>query len=510
MFTFIVIVILALFLFFYVAIPIIFPKQADKLPSNNDPITTELKEEQEALFRAILELEVRKDLPTEKRDALKTRYEAKAAKVLRALDERQAQSQGIPITPKIKQRSFPYAVLGLLVVMITSATIMGGYVLPRLGLDTTVTAFSEEEIEAGLELKRLQKAVSNDPSIENQLALAETHWAISRDFQNEQQFQDAVKIYEGLVNQYEDLPAIAYFRLGLAQLQSEPDKAIENFDITRKLKPSDPEVLSTLGEIYLSLGILENTIELWQSYLDTSEGAEDETTKERLAIVRGLVSKNKIIQDNPNENNLMDIANDFWDLEQRYLAEYFYARVVKEYNSENILALSRLGQAMFIGGDAENAIVLLARARDQEKKQNSPNLITLLFLGNAHFSLENYAEAITVWEEYIEIAGGEESAGRVPSLIVQARARLEGNQEESLVNNGKRLYQANCVACHGISGGGGGSGPRLQSNRRLTNEVRVTAIITNGKGFMPAFGSILSKEEVTSIAKFVAEEIALK
>ncbi len=506
MFTFIVVAVLALFLFFYVAIPLIFPKQADKLPSNNDPITTELKEEKEALFRAILELESRKDLPTERRDALKMRYEAKAAKVLQALDERQTQPQEAPTTPKTKQRSFPYAILGLLVVMITSATIMGGYVLPRLGLDTTVTAFSEEEIEAGLELKKLQRAVSNDPSIENQLALAEAHWAISRDFQNEQQFQDAIKIYESLVGQHENLPAIVYFRLGLTQLQDKPDKALANFDKARKLKPSNPEILSTLGEIYLSLGNLENTVELWQSYLDTSEGAKDEATKERLATVKSLVSKNEIVQENPNENNLMDIANDFWDLEQRYLAEYFYARVIKEYNSENILALSRLGQAMFTSGDAENAIVLLARAREQEKKQTSPNLKTLLFLGNAYFSLENYADAITVWEEYIEIAGGEESAGRVPSLIVQARARLEGNQKEPLVNNGQRLYQANCAACHGISGGGG-SAPRLQGNRRLANEARVTAIITNGKGFMPAFGSILSTEEVNSIAKFVIEEI---
>ena len=70
------------------------PDQADPLPNLRDPITQDLEEERDALFRAIQELDARADLPEQRRAELHTRYEAKAAKVLRALDERQAELRG--------------------------------------------------------------------------------------------------------------------------------------------------------------------------------------------------------------------------------------------------------------------------------------------------------------------------------------------------------------------------------------------------------------------------------
>ncbi len=557
MLTFIVVAILAVLLFLYVSIPLIFPKQADPLPKETDPVATELEEEREALFRAILELETREDLPVERRDSLRARYEAKAAQVLRALDERQADIKGAkPYTPK-KRHTFPYVALGLLAFVLISAVVMGGYVLPRIGSGASVTTAFDEQLEAGRRLRKLQQAVNKDPSLESKLALAEAQWEIGFRFEDDEQVSAAIDTYENLVKEYSELPATAYFRLGLSQFQSEPDKALTNFNKARQLNPDDPEMLITLAEIYFNLGNLENAIELWRSYIATPEGADDETTKERLAMVRGLASKYEAIEENPNEANLMEFADTFWHLEQRQLAQYAYLRILRDYNPNNTLALSRVGQVMFIRGSTEEAITLLRRARELEKRQstqgldkslflenaylslqshqatlissqtkeaiislakgydtgaNVRNLNTLLFLGNAYFSLQNYSEAIAVWEEYIELAGGEDSAGRVPSLIVQARARLTGNSEgregEEFTSVGQRLYQANCIACHGAQGEGG-SAISLRGNTRLT-EARVTRTIRDGKGLMPAFDVILSLKEIEQIAKFVSEEIALK
>ena len=510
MFTLIVIAVLAVFLFFYVAIPLIFPKQADPLPEEIDPIAAELEEEREALFRAILELEERKDLPVERRDALKARYESKAAQVLRALDERKTKLKGLKVPTAKKQRTFPYAALALLTLMLISAVVMGGYVLPRVGSEASVTTAFTEQLEAGHRLRKLQQAASKNPNLENQLALAEAQWEIGFRFEDDEQVIAAINIYENLASEYSELPATAYFRLGLSQLQNDPDKALANFDKARKLNPNDPEMLVDLAEIYFSFGILEGAIELWQSYLTTPEGADDDAIKERLAIVKSLATKYQAVREDPSEANLMALADTLWSLEQRQLAQSAYLTVIKDHNSGNTLALSRAGQAMFIGGDPKEAVVLLSRAKDLEREQGKQDLSTLLFLGNAYFSLQNYAEAIATWEEYVELAGDEDSAGRVPSLIVQARARLTGNSEEEgeeFASEGQRLYQANCIACHGARGEG--SSAISLRNQKLT-EARVARIVRDGKGLMPAFEVLLSSEEITAIAKFVAEEIALR
>ncbi len=507
MLTLIVIATLAVLLFFYVAIPLIFPKQVDPLPKETDPIATELEEEREALFRAILELEAREDLSVERREVLRGRYEAKAAQVLRALDERQAEIKGFKMPPIKKQRNFPYAALSLLALVLISAVVMGGYVLPRIGSGASVTTAFNDQLEAGRRLRKLQQAASKNPSLENQLALAEAQWEIGFDFEDDEQVNAAIDTYKSLASEYSNLPATAYFRLGLSQFQNEPDKALINFDKVLELNPNDPEMLFVLAEIYFNFGNLENAVELWQTYLATPEGADDEATKERLARVSRLASKYQIATENPNENSLMELADAFWNLEQRQLAQNFYLRVIRDYNLDNAVALSRAGQAMFISGDTEQSVILLARARVVEKEQSAQDLNTLLFLGNAYFSLQNYAEAINIWEEYIELAGGEDSAGRVPSLVTQARARLANNTEEGeeFTNLGQRLYQANCTACHGANGEGG-SALNLKGNQRLT-QARVKRIIRDGKGLMPAFEVLFSSEELEELAKFVSEEI---
>jgi len=200
-FTIIIIAVLALLLFFFIAIPLIFPKQADKLPDYRDPLKTDLEEERDALLRAIKELDSRDDLHEEKRQSLAQRYQAKAAKVLTALEVRNAELAGQPqsasITPSVG-RSLPYGLLGLLALMVVSGAVMGGYVLPRIGNDGTVTTSFDGQLRAGEELKKLEKAVADEPSLQSRLALADGYWQVANEFQDDARFFEAANIYEQL------------------------------------------------------------------------------------------------------------------------------------------------------------------------------------------------------------------------------------------------------------------------------------------------------------------------
>src|SRR5690625_7169107 len=88
MLTTIILIAMALLLFGFVALPLINPGSADPLPPEGDPVGFDLEEEKDALLRAIRELDARQDLSPERREQLRSRYEAKAAQVLKAIDAR--------------------------------------------------------------------------------------------------------------------------------------------------------------------------------------------------------------------------------------------------------------------------------------------------------------------------------------------------------------------------------------------------------------------------------------
>ena len=107
----VIIILLALVLLSYSVVPLLFPKQADRLPSDKDPLLQDLEEERDALFRAIRELEARGDLAASRREQLQTRYEAKAAKVLKSLDDRQQELRGKRKEEGGRRKGIPYPFL---------------------------------------------------------------------------------------------------------------------------------------------------------------------------------------------------------------------------------------------------------------------------------------------------------------------------------------------------------------------------------------------------------------
>ncbi len=535
-FTIIIIAILAFLLFFFIAIPLLFPKQADKLPDYRDPLKTDLEEERDALLRAIKELDGRDDLKEERRRTLEQRYQAKAAKVLTALETRNAELAGQPSlvsNQATTNRSLPYGLLALLALMVTSGAVMGGYVLPRIGNDGTVTTAFADQLQAGEELKKLEDAVTDNPSLQSRLALADGYWQVANEFQDDARFFDAANIYDQLITEKLnapaldvptlDVPAIAYFRLGLTQFGTDRALGLSNVEKAYELDPTDEEIMFFLAEAYVGIGRLADAEPIYKAYLETESGqANEEGVQERIRFVQQLAPKLQAVRESPSEVTLMDLGDSFWDLEQRADAELAYGQVLMEYNRENSRALSRIGQKAFFDGNTEQAIGLLSAARNLEIDQGQQNLQTLLFLGNAYFSVNLFEPAISTWENYVEVAGGEAQAGRVPSLIANAQARLAGETPEPIVgtsipgssNNttnqtvtisGEELYAQNCASCHG-NAGQGGVGPTLVGNSISADKQRVIQIITNGKGLMPAYEFTLSEEQIEAIADYVVEQ----
>ena len=404
--TLIFIGLLALLLFAYLAIPLLVASQSDMLPDLRDPVTQDLEEERDALLRAIRELDARDDLPLVRRDALRARYEAKAARVLRALDERQEQESA----PRVHQgrRGLPFVALSVLLVGLGGAAFLANNAAPEV----TTTDGTTPSID-GRQLARLEQAVNRDPSEDNLLALADGYWRV-------QNGEKAQTVYERVLSDLDPIPAIAYKRLGMMQIQLDVGQALRHLELARNADPQDLEVLYFLGEIYYANQDMAASVEAWESYLAAPGGAGDADVEGRLSLARTYAPLLAAVERNPSEASLLSLAESYWANQERGRAVDLYFQLLSEKNANNATALSRVGQQLFFGGRYEDAIAVLNRARVVAPE----NLQTLLFLGNAHFTLGRYRKAIEVWRSYVRVAGGPQQAGRVPSLIADAQERV--------------------------------------------------------------------------------------
>ena len=67
--------------------------------------------------------------------------------------------------------------------------------------------------------------------------------------------------------------------------------------------------------------------------------------------------------------------------------------------------------------------------------------------------------------------------------------------------SGAAVYQQRCVLCHGADGRMGSNGAKVLPESTLTLEERIE-IVTQGKGIMPAFREMISREEIEAVAEF--------
>jgi tetratricopeptide (TPR) repeat protein/cytochrome c5 len=483
----IIIILLALVLLSYAVVPLLFPRQADRLPSYKDPLLQDLEEERDALFRAIRELESRGDLSSERRDQLQTRYEAKAANVLKQLDERLNQTRVQTVTTKPSSQRIPYVLIGFLGIMTAMALTLSNYVLPRVG-NASVTA-SAEDVELGKQLKTLQEAANKNPSRENLLALGDMYWQLN-------DAENAKTIYSQIV-QDDAAPALAFQRIGFLSLQDNLEQGQSYLEKALALEPNNLDTLYTLAEVYFARDQVGEAVKTLETFLSTPEGKDDAQVTERIKVFKQVADAAQAAQDNPSEETLNALADAYWQVDERERAADVYIKILSNYNPHNANALSRIGQVLFMSGRTEDAIGLLEEAKDIDNK----NLDTLLFLGNAYFSQERFQDAITTWESYITVAGGPEKAGRIPSLIESAKARLAG------IESGDQLFAANCATCHGVTGQGV-TGATLKGNARALDSANVQNVIQYGRGTMPGFAATLSPEQIAMLVKYVVEVVA--
>jgi len=99
--------------------------------------------------------------------------------------------------------------------------------------------------------------------------------------------------------------------------------------------------------------------------------------------------------------------------------------------------------------------------------------------------------------------------GRVEVEPGKAQDSLEGasiaslapsfqNRPSGRVEQGHAVYQQNCLPCHG-GRATGGVGPKLAKNPILMDEQRFWSTVLQGRGAMPGWGTMLTKQEIADV-----------
>jgi mono/diheme cytochrome c family protein len=74
---------------------------------------------------------------------------------------------------------------------------------------------------------------------------------------------------------------------------------------------------------------------------------------------------------------------------------------------------------------------------------------------------------------------------------------------------GKKIYDKNCATCHGPVGQGG-IGPKIGGGRvveRYPNAVDQTLVVRNGRNAMPAWGNILTGDQIADVVQYEREQL---
>lgn len=79
--------------------------------------------------------------------------------------------------------------------------------------------------------------------------------------------------------------------------------------------------------------------------------------------------------------------------------------------------------------------------------------------------------------------------------------------DDPVLQQGRDVYVARCVNCHGPTGGGG-LGAKLADGEVVKNYPDVADqidVVTNGKGTMAAFKDTLTEEEIDAVVRYTRE-----
>lgn len=523
--TIVLVALLALVALAYVVVPLLVPGQADPLPDDRDPVSQDLAEERDALFRAITELDDREDLSAARREELRARYEAKAAHVLEALDARRAELAGNALAEERRRRRIPYGVVALVALVAVAAAVLPTTVLPRVGPNANATS---TDAAAAKQILQLQRAADRDPTSHNLLALGDAYW-------NAQEPDKAIAAYQKVVATATPVPAEAYKRLAAAYLQTDLSKAYGYLKKALAAAPNDAETLNAMGQVAFAQGDLSEARSAFQRYLATPGKSGDSQVQRLIQEIDAVAPLVARVKQEPNEANLMALGDAYWQHGDQERAASVYIKVLTGPDVRNVVALSRTGQVVFARGRSADAITMLTHAAEAAGGLDKLDQASLLALGSAYFSQQQYQHAIDAWNVYVANAGGAGKAGRVPGLIATAKARQAGNgaqatsgrdaaggsggaqgatnaagtagPTQATTGDGRQLFLANCASCHG-AGGRGGSGPALAGSGRAANAANVRDAIRYGRGMMPGFQARLSGQQIAALVDYVTTVLA--
>ncbi len=501
--------------------PLLDARQLDELPDERDPDLLDLEEERDALLNALRELDIRTDLAHERREELRARYERKAAVVLRALEARQAELAGREPTVKRSTGRIPWGAVTLVSGAVLIAGTLGGFVLPRVGLDSTVVTAFEEDLAASEALRDLLREAERNPSGEVYAQIGDIHW-------NAEDGGSAMEAYGTAVNEYEDAPARAYQRLALLTFEDDPGRARVLLEQARLREPNNPATLGTLGEIYLSNVEVLAALDAYEDLATVIDPAVDPELRGRLTLLRDLAPFARSLEADPNADDLGAVASRLWDAELLGPAGQAYFRLLSEFDANDPVALARVGELLFLNERLDDAVAFLERSLQQAEARGvtAPQNASL-FLGNARFSVGDYEGAITAWQAHLD-GGGD--TGRVPEFIDAARGVMAGEltpsevalsfsqpaasggppgvaSEAQVVSQGEQIYQARCASCHGPNGGGG-AGNVLAGNPSVARAAYVENIIRYGRGTMPGYQALLDDDEIAALTSWVVDTFA--
>lgn len=110
----------------------------------------------------------------------------------------------------------------------------------------------------------------------------------------------------------------------------------------------------------------------------------------------------------------------------------------------------------------------------------------------------------------VACGGGEKkSETPVKKAAVAAKTETPKAKEETAAKpagnrKGALIFKQYCVACHGADGKLGLSGAKDLSISTISMEERIDQV-TNGKGFMTPFKSILSEDQIIAVTDYLDE-----
>ena len=507
MITFLVVAVLALLAFAYVALPLIAPRHADPLPDATDPVLAGLRDEKAALLRAITELDERTDLQPERREQLRARYEAKAAAALRALDERAAElgarERGAkPAARAQARRRTPVAAVSLLAVAVAAAAFLPAYVLPRVGQDANVTT---TDMEAARQISDLRRAANSEPTTENLLALGDAYASVQETQQARDAYLRAVEAEgDGKLPVFQRLAVLALATDdGLAEAQSWLERAAQ-------VAPDDLQTQFLLSEVAYANDDDVTSEAALRRFVALSGGQPNDAVSARLELFEREDDLTAAVEAEPTAENLATLADLYWRAGDRQAAVAAYLRLLTEADAQDPIALSRMGEAMMASGAPADAATLIERSASITGGLANVEPSAVLTLGEAYLRLGRSAESVDAIETYLELAG-DDADPVAADLLAQARqaaeqgTRVDGQAEPvGAAATGASVFAANCTQCHAP----GGIGPALEGNPRAANEGNVRDAVTFGRGMMPAFGPTLAPADLDAVVSYVVQELS--